>query len=98
MSGLAMNPDLSQQFLRGGLVALCFVAGLFFLHYYRQTRDRIFVFFVVAFWSLSVHWVGLAVANPELESRHYIFLVRLLAFVALIADILDKNHRSRGER
>ena len=95
MKGSALNADLVQQFLRGGLVVACFVAGLFFLHYYRQTRDRIFVFFVVAFWSLAAHWVGLAIANPELESRHYIFLFRLLAFVALIVGILDKNRRSR---
>lgn len=95
MKGSALNADLMQQFLRGGLVVACFVAGLFFLHYYRQTRDRIFVFFVVAFWSLAAHWVGLAIANPELESRHYIFLFRLLAFVALIVGILDKNRRSR---
>lgn len=96
MKGSALNADLVQQFLRGGLVMACFVAGLFFLHYYRQTRDRIFVFFVVAFWSFAAHWIGLAIANPELESRHYIFLLRLLAFVALIVGILDKNRRSRG--
>ena len=96
MKGSALNADLVQMFLRGGLVVACFVAGLFFLHYYRQTRDRIFVFFVVAFWSLAAHWVGLAIANPELESRHYIFLFRLLAFVALIVGILDKNRRSRA--
>ena len=96
MIGLSFDTDLTQQFLRGGLVMACFVAGLFFLHYYRQTRDRIFVFFVVAFWSLAVHWIGLAVINPALESRHYVFLFRLLAFVALIVGILDKNRRSRG--
>lgn len=96
MNGFTFDADGTQQFMRGGLVMACFVAGLFFLHYYRQTRDRIFVFFVVAFWSLAVHWVGLAIANPQLESRHYIFLVRLLAFVALIIGILDKNRRSRA--
>ncbi len=91
-----MSSDLLQQFLRGALAMGCFVAGLFFLRFYRQSRDRIFLFFVTAFWLLAAHWVGLAVVNPAAETRHYLFVVRLLAFVALIFGILDKNRRSRA--
>jgi hypothetical protein len=92
-----MDPSVLQQFTRGGLVFGCFVTGLFFLHYFRQSRDRIFVFFVVAFWALALHWIGLAIADPPAETRHYLFLLRLLAFVALIIGILDKNRRSRAD-
>lgn len=91
-----MSPEVLNQFLRGALVMGCFVAGLFFLRFYRQSRDRIFVFFVAAFWLLAAHWIGLAVVNPAAETRHYLFVVRLLAFVALLVGILDKNRRSRA--
>jgi len=91
-----MNVDVMQQFMRGALVMGCFVAGLFFTRFYRQSGDRLFVFFTIAFLSLAVHWGGLAIADPEAETRHYLFLLRLLAFLSIIAGILDKNRRSRA--
>jgi hypothetical protein len=81
--------------LRGALIALCWVVGLFFIRYWRQTGDRLFVFFVVAFWSLALHWAALAIVDPAQETRHYFFLLRLLGFVALLVGIVDKNRRSR---
>lgn len=90
-----MSGDALNQVLRGALVALSWAAGLFFLRYWRQTGDRLFVFFVIAFWSLALHWTALAVVDPAVETRHYLFLLRLLAFVALLVGIVDKNRRSR---
>jgi hypothetical protein len=92
-----MSPEQLNAVLRGALVALCWVAGLFFVRYWRQTGDRLFVFFVVAFWSLAAHWTALAIVDPAVETRHYLFLLRLLAFVALLVGIVDKNRRSRGD-
>jgi Fe2+ transport system protein B len=91
-----MSADETQQFLRGALSAACLVVSLFFARYYRQSRDRIFIFFVIAFVCLGAHWVGLAIVNPQAETRHYLFVIRLLAFVAIIAGVLDKNRRSRS--
>lgn len=70
------------------------VAGLFFLKFWKESADRLFVFFALAFWSLSAHWTGLAIVNPELESRHQLYILRLAAFVILIVGILDKNARA----
>ena len=83
--------DTLIQFIRGALAALSWVAGLFFLRFWHATRDRLFLYFVLAFWALAVNWLWLTLANPSVETRHYVFLIRLIAFAAIIVGILDKN-------
>lgn len=82
-----------NEFLWGALAMASWVAGLFFLQFWRTTRDRLFLFFCLAFWAFSLTWVGLAVVQPDSESRHYTYLFRLLAFVLIIVGIVDKNRK-----
>ncbi len=82
-------------FLHGACAATCFIVGLFFLRYWTASRDRLFTFFLAGFWLLAAHWVGLALLNPAEEERHWMYLVRLAAFSAMIVGIVDKNRRSR---
>ncbi len=85
---------MTIQFLWGMLAMACIVAGLFFLRFYGTTRERLFLVFAVAFWVFALNWIGLAALNPSSESRHYLYLVRLAAFVLLCAGIVDKNRRN----
>jgi uncharacterized protein DUF5985 len=78
-------------FLWGASTLGSWVIALFFLKYWKRTRDRLFLFFSAAFWILSVNWIGLAVVNPSQESRHWIFVVRVIAFACILAGILAKN-------
>jgi hypothetical protein len=82
-----------NEFVWGALAMSCWVVGLFFLRFWRSTRDRLFLFFCLAFWAFSLTWVGLAVLHPGMESRHYFYMFRLAAFVLIIAGIIDKNRR-----
>jgi hypothetical protein len=70
------------------------VAGLFFLRFWRETRDRLFGLFAVSFFVLAVNRVGIEFATGSSGVRDYLYWVRLLAFVLILAAILDKN-RSR---
>ena len=81
------------QILWGALAMACWVAGLFFLRFWRSSRERLFLFFVAAFWVFSLNWLGLAIVNPGVESRHLFYVFRLVAFSLLIAGIIDKNRR-----
>ena len=83
-----------NEFLRGALAMASFVAGLFFLRFFRESRERLFLFFALAFWLLSVSWIGLATIAVETESGHLVYLIRLAAFVLIIAGIVDKNRSS----
>ena len=49
----------------GALVMACFVAGLFFLRFWRKTRDRLFMIFAIAFWLMGVNWLALSFSNPS---------------------------------
>jgi hypothetical protein len=70
------------------------IAGLFFLQFWTRTRDRLFVFFALAFWILGLDWVAIGVLALPGEITYSLYLPRLLAFVLIIAAIVDKN-RSR---
>jgi hypothetical protein len=70
------------------------VAGCFFLKFWRLTRERLFLCFACAFWVFCLNWTGLALLPPGDEGRHYVYAVRLLGFLLLIAGIIDKNRRS----
>ena len=81
-------------FMLGGLVMGCFVAGLFFLRFWRKTRDRLFAIFAVAFWLLGVNWLALAFTQQD-EVKTIYYAVRLLAFVLILYAIIDKNRAAR---
>jgi hypothetical protein len=68
---------------------------MFFWRFFSQTRDRLFAMFALAFWTLAMHWVCLAVVMPQDDTRHYFYVLRLAAFLLIVAAIIDKN-RSHG--
>ena len=82
-------------FLHGGCATACFVIGLFFLRFWRASHDRLFLFFLAAFWVFALHWCGLALLVPDDETRHWFYGVRLVAFLLIIAGIVDKNRRAQ---
>jgi hypothetical protein len=87
-----MNTSLNH-FLWGALAMGSAIAGLFFLRYWRNSRDRLFLFFCGAFWFLAANWIGLATVHPSIETRHQVYVLRLLAFGLIIAGNVDKNRR-----
>jgi predicted permease len=87
-----------SQFFLGTLVAASAVAGLFFLRFWRDTDDRLFAMFALAFWALSANWLGLALVAESEEARTSFYLLRLLAFTLIIVAIVDKNRGGRASR
>lgn len=91
-----MTPGVLSGFLWGASAVASWAIGLFFLRFWRQTRDRFFAMFAVAFWCLAVNWIGLAFIDPRDEARTYFYLARLLGYLAIIVAIVDKNRSSNG--
>ena len=86
--------DHLYPFILGALVTGCSVAGLFFLRFWRKTRDRLFAMFAVAFWLLGLNWLALAFTEQD-EVKTFYYAVRLVAFVLILFAIIDKNRASR---
>jgi hypothetical protein len=80
-------------FISGMLTLGYAVAATFFARFWRDSRDRLFLFFAVAFALLSLHRIGLAAADhlPFPQTAHYV--VRLLAYLTILAAIVDRNRR-----
>ncbi len=83
-------------FANGALFALCLVAALFFWRFWRDTHERLFVYFALAFITLGVQWAIVGLELAPLRPRHEFYLFRLVAFVLIIIGIIDKNRRGRG--
>jgi hypothetical protein len=82
------------DFLSGAITLGFLVAGLFFLRFWRSTRDILFLAFAVAFALLGLGQAFQALANIPQEERSYLFLIRLAAFTTIILAIAYKNRKS----
>ena len=82
-----------HDFLLGAMATLCWIAMLFFLRFWRMTGDRLFVMFAAAFFLLGLTRLGLALANEPSEGETYLYWIRLVAFLIILAAIVDKNRR-----
>jgi hypothetical protein len=83
-----------RQVLLGATAMGSFVAGLFFLRFFRQTKDALFGYFGAAFWILAAQAVAVGLTRPDEEVRVYLYLPRLLAFALIIVAIVQKNRSS----
>jgi heme A synthase len=78
-------------FLQGAVGMGCAVVGLLFLRFWRDSRDRLFLRFAFAFWTLALSYVLLGVISFATEWRVYVFVVRLVAFCLILYAIVEKN-------
>jgi hypothetical protein len=83
-----------EHFMMGIVTMGHFVAALFFLKFWTKTRDRLFLWFSVAFWLLGLNRVAMLVTTlltEELKEHHLVYWVRFLGYVVILIAILDKN-------
>lgn len=84
----------AEAFLLGVIATTSIVAGVFFLKFWKRTHDLLFLAFATAFLIEGLNRVAtLAVAHPN-EGSPWIYLVRLFAFLIILAAILHKNYGS----
>jgi hypothetical protein len=76
----------------GGLTTMAFVVvGLFFVKFWTQTRDSLFIAFAIAFWLLALSQALVALSVVPREERSWIYLLRVAAFVVIAIAIVKKN-------
>jgi hypothetical protein len=79
-----------NDMLLGAIAMASFVAGLYFLRFWKSSHDRFFLFFAIAFWIEAVNRVILALVETE-EYTPLLYFIRLLAFALILSAIVDKN-------
>ena len=81
-----------------GAVSLGYlIAGMFFLRYWRKTRDSLFFRFGLAFGFFSISQILTSMLGPVDERTGYAYGLRILGFVVILVAIVEKN-RSRSTR
>lgn len=88
------NPEITL-FVSGVLAGAYAIAALFFLKFWRQTRDRLFAYFSAAFALLVVQRMVLVATVGERVDPGVYYLVRLTAFLLILVAIVEKNRSER---
>lgn len=84
--------------LNGSIAMASFVIAMFFLHYWKRTKDRFFVLFCISFLIQSFNRV-LLVELPEASESSALFCsIRLLAYLLILFAILDKNRMNSPQK
>jgi hypothetical protein len=84
--------EILNVFFNGMITMGHATAGLFFLRFWKQSRDRLFLLFAIAFWLLGMIRVMIAFVGESGEEQH-LHWFRLAAYLLILAAIVDKNIR-----
>jgi hypothetical protein len=79
------------EFLAGAVTLAYFIAGLYFLRFWRKTHDRLFLNFALAFWLLATNQAIVSLLGTADERSGYAYILRVLGFVLILFAIVDKN-------
>lgn len=84
-----------NETLLGAIAMASFAAGLFFLRYWRASRDRFFLYLMLSFWIEAANRVQMALLQSHGEDAPLQYLVRLLSYGLILAAVWDKNRPRR---
>lgn len=91
-----MDNYLLLSFLNGATMMACLVASLFFYKFKRATNDRFFTMFALSFCLLAVDRIAMLWSGSGMnEASPAVYAFRCLAFVLIIAAVIDKNRVTR---
>jgi uncharacterized membrane protein HdeD (DUF308 family) len=83
-----------EAFLLGVIATASLTAGTFFLKFWKKSHDTFFLAFVVYFLTEGgIRIAHLFFARPN-EASPWIYVIRLLALILILAAILRKNYGS----
>ena len=84
--------------LMGAVAMASFVATLFFLKFWRHTRDPFFLLFAAAFAIDAVGRLTLGVVQISNEAEPAAYLPRLVTFGLIVIAIVQKNRPNQDSK
>jgi uncharacterized membrane protein HdeD (DUF308 family) len=85
-----------EAFLVGVIATASVTAGVFFLRFWKDTRDSFFLAFAASFIIEGLNRVTVLFLPRPNEGSPWIYLVRLIAFLLILFAILRKNYSKNG--
>jgi len=80
-----------EGFLLGVIVTASLAVSAFFLKFWRQTRDKLFLGFSAAFAIEGVNRIAFLLVDHPDEGNPAIYTVRLFSYLLILAAIVNKN-------
>jgi hypothetical protein len=87
-----------ESFLLGVIATTSLTAGVFFLKFWKQTHDSLFLAFGIAFIVEALNRCAVLFVDKPNEGSPFTYIVRLFAFLLILGAILKKNYGSRPAR
>jgi hypothetical protein len=84
-----------NEMLVGAIATASTVAGLFFLRFWKSTRDRFFLYLALSFFIEGSNRFLLGFMGWLREEAPAYYLVRLIAYGLILAAIIEKNRLRR---
>lgn len=81
-----------EGFLLGVLATMFIIAAVYFLKFWNETRDSFFLAFAASFLVEGISRVFVLFQPKPNESSPWIYIIRLLASLFILAAILKKNY------
>ncbi|MTW09926.1 hypothetical protein GM658_04875 [Pseudoduganella eburnea] len=86
-----------NAWLNGAIFMSAMVIALFFVRYWRHSRDTLFIYFAIAFVLEGVHRLLQAWPADDPDTPQY-YLLRLLEYGLILVAIVKKNRGAGKER
>lgn len=83
-----------EGFLLGVIATSSVIAGAFFLRFWRDTRDSLFLSFAIAFIVEGLNRCAMLLLKQPNEGSPWNYILRLLAFLFILVGIVTKNRQS----
>jgi uncharacterized membrane protein HdeD (DUF308 family) len=80
-----------ESFLLGVIVTASLTAGTFFLKFWKQTHDSLFLGFGAAFIIEGINRLGFLFLEQPNEGSPVIYSIRLLSYLLILGSIIHKN-------
>jgi uncharacterized membrane protein HdeD (DUF308 family) len=82
--------------LLGAIAMASLTVGLFFLRFWKDTGDRLFLFFAMSFLLEGLNRAALGLSRNPNEDQPFFYFVRFLSFVLILIAIVNKNRKKSG--
>ncbi len=80
-----------NELLLGAISACSFIAALFFLRFWKTTKDKFFLFFALSFLIEGANRVSLVLFFDLREGSPIYYFIRFISYAFIIFAIMEKN-------
>ena len=93
--------NLHIEFISGIYMTTFLFSGIFFLKFWRASKDRFFLYFALACELIAIERIllffvaGYSPLPAPSEARTYAYIIRMIAFALILTAIIEKNRNAR---